>query len=90
MNTKANKGRKGNGIEFQKNKNSKCLRQYGNQMDKRLPIHRRGKHQIPMFDEILTNIVGMLFHPVFFLILAFFNNEALGATANNPFIPART
>lgn len=30
-----------------------------------------------MFVEILTNSVGMLFHSVFFLILAFFKNEDL-------------
>jgi hypothetical protein len=30
-----------------------------------------------MFVDILTNSVGMLFHPVFFLILAFFKNEDL-------------
>ncbi|MDY0335150.1 MAG: hypothetical protein RBR47_09340 [Bacteroidales bacterium] len=46
-------------------------------MNKRLPVHRRAKHQIQMFVEILTNSVGMLFHSVFFLILAFFKNEDL-------------
>lgn len=30
-----------------------------------------------MFAEILTNSVGILFHPVFFLILAIFKNESL-------------